>query len=188
MKKTRHEMRQNSKLSTLNPWLRLRMASISPRSQEVSFRANPGNNNSDGSTESAPLLLPVSTLIGEADRRSEKNSPLEGDNSEIQMSTISDINSPLIFKRKNKIVEEISRPDSSLDDSAHDVSYGYSQESSLEIGRIWNENIEQAMGTKSLSIDSNEECFSSSCWCLSHFRNMCFPLRLWTGRLKSNRL
>lgn len=193
MNKTRYEMRQKSKLSTLNRWLRLRMASISPTSQEVSFRANPGNNSSGGSTESAPLLLPVSTLIGEADRICEKHSPLTGDTSEKSspMSNISDINSPLIFKRQNKKVEELSSPNSTLDDSPRDLCYGYSQDFTREIGRIWNENIEQATGTKSLSLDSNEECCcSSSCWGLSFFNNMslCFPFRLWTGPPNSNRL
>jgi hypothetical protein len=140
------------------------MASISPRSQE--FEPNPAVNSSCCSSESLSLLLPLSTLLVEGDRISSKSEEYSADMC-LSASTISDIKSPLIFKKQIKETEKISNRESILEDSPRHSSFPSTQEFSRDSEKSPNGKREQVAGTyEHLSIESNEEyCNYSCCRC-----------------------
>lgn len=158
------------------------MASISPRSQEFFFVAN---HSSPGSSESVPLLRPMSTFLREADTSTVKSSPLNRDNSEKNLHIdISDIISPLIFKKQSTQEEETFKSASVSETSSCQFSYPDSHEFSQEMESPWNGKIEQACGIGRLSIDSNEERYlTSSCCCFRFFNYpFYFRLKFWSTK------
>jgi len=161
------------------------MASVSPRSQDFCFLANP-TNSSPGSSESAPLLQPMSRLLREADTASleSSNSGINRDSSEKSLNVyISDITSPLVFSEQNMKEETIWKSASLASPSSDQFSYPNSQEYYKEMESTWGGKI-HAGGIDQLSIESNEECFSTaSCCCFRYFNaTFYFPLKFWSKK------
>jgi len=177
-------------MSTLNGWLKLRMAAVSPRSQDFCFMANP-TNSSPGSSESVPLLVPMSRLLRDADTASleSSNSEINRDCSEKSLNVdISDIISPLVFNEQNMKEETMWKPTSLESTSSDRFSYSYSQEHWREMDSPWGGKIPYSGGIDQLSIESDEERFSTaSCCCFRYFNaTFYFPLKFWSTKSSRN--
>jgi len=164
------------------------MASVSPRSEDFSYVANPTNYSSPCSSESVPLLVPMSTLLWDVDTTTAESSssPIDRDTSEKSLPLdFSDIISPLVFKEQNSKEETSRKPLSLPDICSHQFSYPDSQEYYRELESPSNGKIKKVGGIEPLSIESNERPFSraSCCCCLRYFTPInYFRLKFWSAK------
>jgi len=165
------------------------MASVSPRSEEFSYIANSTNNSSPGSSAgSVPLLVPMSTLLWDADTTTveSSSSTKNRDTSDKSLPIdFSDIISPLVFKEQNSKEETMRKPVSLPDTSSHQFSYPDSQEYYRELESPRDGKIQRVGGIEQLSIESNEKRFTraSRCCCLRCFTpTYYFRLNFWSAK------